>query len=402
MKRFFAILLSLALLLALALSSCSETVSSPSSNGLTNTADSSASSAEATAKASTTRPSESTTAPTETQSPSARVGVMGVRFEKTEIHITAGSSMPLRATVLPENATVKDIDYSVTNDAVIHYENGVLYALAEGEAILTATTVEDGYVARCRVFVEKESVPTPTPTRTPTPTEPPTETPTETPVETPTPTQTPVDGGIVVCIDAGHGFENSRKVIDVGAGEGSVYNELTRDLASGGLYEADLNLQIALKVRSILEARGVKVVMTRTDYVHEYLSITARAERIRNMGVDMLVSIHANSAANPDAHGARVYYNTDPAFAKTAESKALAQAIMSSIKGNCPESFFIDYLSEGKSLAVLNGSGDIPCALVETAFLTNEGDAHLALDEVWQQRISEAIADGIIASFANI
>ena len=353
----------------------------------------------------------------ETRQP--HVSVMGITFGRTEVTLRVGETVALRAQVTPDDATERGVHYSIEGEnaeRIIAYGDGFLTALAEGQAQLTARSVEDDYIARCRVTVlpaeNQETKPTGKTEKT---TEEPTVTPTAaettaaetteqtevTPGGYETPDLTPIGNAPVIVIDAGHGFENSRKVLDVGAGEGTIYNELSEKRTGTGLYEADLNLQIALKVQQLLEARGCRVLMTRSGYVIEHLSITARAERIKNLGAGMLISIHANAAANPEAHGVRVYYNANEGFSKAKESRALAQAIMQSVREHCAVSFFTDYLSDGQSLAVLNGSGSIPSVLVETAFLTNEGDALLALDEGWQTAIAAAIVDGVAEYIKN-
>ena len=350
--------------------------------------------------------SPSQTVPTET-SPEKRVGVMGVTFETTNVHIKEGESAALAAKVLPENATEQTILYSVSDGTVIGYENGVITGLRPGQATLKAETLEDGYIARCLITVEASAPVTDPPSIPPTSPDPSAPVspavsadPSPVSVSPVEPTYTKIENAPVIVIDAGHGFENSRKVIDVGSGEGSVYYELSEEKTGTGLYEADLNLQIALRVKRLLEAHGCTVIMTRTDYVREHLSITARAERIRNTGAGLLVSIHANAAANLEAHGARIFYNASNDFPHQAESLVLAQKIMGQIALTCPESFFTDFISDGQSLAVLNGSG-MTGVLVETAFLTNEGDAKLALDENWQQKMAAAITNGIIASITD-
>ena len=185
-------------------------------------------------------------------------------------------------------------------------------------------------------------------------------------------------------------------ILDVGAGEGTVYNTLSKERTGTALYEADLNLIIALKVQALLERAGYTVLMLRTDYVNEYLNISKRAERVSNLDVDMLVSIHANAAANPDAHGARVYYNANAGFARTDDSKRLAQSILDTIGTVCPASTPA-YLVDGHSLAMLNGSGNIPVTLVETCFLTCRSDAENALDTACQDQMAKAIAEGVIS-----
>lgn len=204
-----------------------------------------------------------------------------------------------------------------------------------------------------------------------------------------------------IYVDAGHGFLSLSGVMDYGTGENTVYGTLSEELTGKRLYEADLNLIIALKVQKLLQEKGYTVLMSRTDYAFESLPISDRAKKAGSAGADLLVSIHGNSAENLTANGARVYYNAATSFSKTDESKLLATALAEEIDRFCPSATPTSTVN-GSKLAMLNGTGNIPSALVETCFLTNETDARNALDEEWQDRMAEAIANAISATAKNL
>ena len=196
----------------------------------------------------------------------------------------------------------------------------------------------------------------------------------------------------IICIDAGHGFTNSTGALDVGAGEDSEFYKKSLELTGTGLYEADLNLMIALKVRDLLVKKGYQVIMTREDYVYQHLSINQRALNVRNSEADLVVSIHGNSAS-PSAYGARVFYynNGEHATASLALANAVAKAIdandASLTKANVYEDTFAMLTLVKK-----------PSILVETCFLTNTEDSLQALTEEWQNNMAKAIVDGIVAA----
>lgn len=265
----------------------------------------------------------------------------------------------------------------------------------EGRDCSIVSDGAEGYVVSVR-WKDAPVLPDPV---TPTPTSPPTQTPT--PGSSPSPSLPSEDGSPAIYVDAGHGFLSLSGVMDYGAGENTVYGTLSEELTGKRLYEADLNLAIARKVQKLLEEKGFTVLMSRTDYAFESLPISDRAKRAKAAGADLLVSIHGNSAENPNANGARVYYNADTSFSKTAESKLLATAMAEEIDRLCPSSTATSTV-DGSSLAMLNGTGNIPSVLVETCFLTNEADARNALSEEWQDRMAEAIADTISATAKGI
>ena len=194
-----------------------------------------------------------------------------------------------------------------------------------------------------------------------------------------------------VYLDAGHGFTNSYGAPDVGAGEGSEYYRLSLEKLGSGLYEADLNLMISLKVKKLLEDEGYKVIMSREGYVNDHLTINERAINAKNSGADLLVSVHGNTAT-PDAYGARVFYS-DRRNDSLEYAKAVAAAIDENGATRKKATTNLD-----NTLAMVNSVG-MPAVLVETCFLTNTQDSELALTEEWQNAMAQAIVDGIVKVF---
>lgn len=85
--------------------------------------------------------------------PSTNVPVTGVTLNQTELPLGVGSSSTLTATVAPENATNKAVTWSTSDEAVATVADGVVTAVAEGTATITATTVDGGFTASCAVTV---------------------------------------------------------------------------------------------------------------------------------------------------------------------------------------------------------------------------------------------------------
>jgi N-acetylmuramoyl-L-alanine amidase len=78
-----------------------------------------------------------------------------------------------------------------------------------------------------------------------------------------------------------------------------------------GLREADANLAVALKLRTLLQRAGAKVVMTRT--ADTAVDLWARIAAAESSGAELLVSIHNNAlpdGVNPFTNnGTSVFYN---------------------------------------------------------------------------------------------
>lgn len=79
------------------------------------------------------------------------VDVESVTLNKTEITLDVGGTETLAATVLPENATDKTVTWETSNAEVATVANGVVTAVAKGEATITAKAGEKS--ATCKVTV---------------------------------------------------------------------------------------------------------------------------------------------------------------------------------------------------------------------------------------------------------
>ena len=135
-----------------------------------------------------------------------------------------------------------------------------------------------------------------------------------------------------VVIDAGHQRQGDPKQEPIGPGA-SETKPCVSDGTSGrftGSPEYELNLAVALKLQELLEQRGYRVVMTRTDN-DVNLSNRARAELAAREGGDIFVRIHANGSEDPAAHGAMTICMTpDSPFNASLypQSHALSEAVL--------------------------------------------------------------------------
>lgn len=122
---------------------------------------------------------------------------------------------------------------------------------------------------------------------------------------------------LCVVIDAGHGGDDPGKV------------------GINGAMEKEINLQIAEKVKTYLEANGVEVVMTREsdqglndpDASNKKVQdMKRRIELIHGTAPDLTVSIHQNSYPEEYVHGAQVFYYTG-----STHSRRLADCIQAQL-----------------------------------------------------------------------
>ena len=80
--------------------------------------------------------------------------VTGVTIEPSEAELTVGSSTKLTATVLPENATNKNVIYSVDDESILSVDqDGNVTGLSLGTATVTVTTEDGGFSASAEITV---------------------------------------------------------------------------------------------------------------------------------------------------------------------------------------------------------------------------------------------------------
>ena len=80
--------------------------------------------------------------------------VTGVTIEPSEAELTVGSSTKLTATVLPENATNKNVIYSVDDESILSVnQDGNVTGLSLGTATVTVTTEDGGFTASAEINV---------------------------------------------------------------------------------------------------------------------------------------------------------------------------------------------------------------------------------------------------------
>ena len=91
----------------------------------------------------------------------SQVAVTSITLNKTSLSLPKGSSQKLTATVLPSNATNKNVVWSSNNTSIVQVgQDGTVYAIAQGTASVRATASDgSGVYATCSVSVLDATVP---------------------------------------------------------------------------------------------------------------------------------------------------------------------------------------------------------------------------------------------------
>lgn len=182
-----------------------------------------------------------------------------------------------------------------------------------------------------------------------------------------------------VVVDAGHG-----------GADGGVQGVNT------GVYERELNLSIAYKVKAELEKAQINVVMTRTTsdgaldtmLTQKQEDMEKRKKIIMDASPDCVVSIHQNKYTQQSRRGAQAFFWGD---------SSLAEVLQSALNEN------LNKVNTGRTFSALKGDYYIlrqtpyPSALVECGFLSNPLDEALLVTDEYQNKVAKVIADSIIS-----
>lgn len=208
--------------------------------------------------------------------------------------------------------------------------------------------------------------------------------------------------GYTVGIDPGHQGPNVDMSDLEANGPGS--SEMKARATSGtqgafsGLPEYQLNLDVSLKLKSILEKRGYQVILTRTDN-DTAISNKERAEYVAREGADIYVRIHANGSDSPENSGALAISpsSSNPYVAPLYEdSNRLSRCILDAY---CSSTGFADLdVMYSDTMTGINWSS-VPVTIIEMGFMTNENDDRQMSDPAFQDVMAEGIADGIDGYF---
>ncbi len=191
-------------------------------------------------------------------------------------------------------------------------------------------------------------------------------------------TYEPQDDRPIVVIDPGHG----------GYDNGSS--------SENGVVEKELNLEISMNVRDLLEENGIHVVLTRDsdeiswpdDNVED---LQARLDIAAAAQAQLMVSLHCNiSEEDPEnVKGSEIYVNLSQS-----DSLALAEAINAQLETLSPALVSRGVKTGQFHLLTYN---TLPCVIVEMGFLSNADDVSYLTGENTQALLCHAIVDGIMS-----
>jgi len=213
-----------------------------------------------------------------------------------------------------------------------------------------------------------------------------------------------------IIIDAGHGGK------DPGA------------IGRSGVQEKGVVLDIAKKLKSALEDKGFRVVLTRSN--DEFKTLQERTEITSKSSADLFISIHANASKARSASGVEVYTFGDMTYSdKNEDQRKLNQKLVfrnlemtkddNELETIISDMYYSNKQSESEKLArTVIGSISklvkskyrgvkeeryfvlrntlIPAILIEVGFLSNPREEKLLAHKSYRQKIANSIAKGVI------
>lgn len=180
----------------------------------------------------------------------------------------------------------------------------------------------------------------------------------------------------VVVIDAGHG----------GKAPGAIKQ---------GVQEKDLNLGILLKLKALLDQndKNIGVYYTRTEDNNP--TFEQRAQLANKSNANLFISIHNNSTTDGVMSG---YNGTEVMYDEAKSEEGLSSKHLAEI---CLEETTAvlgsknNGLSLGNSIYIIRSS-QVPVALIEVGFMTNQEELDKLKSEEYQQQAAQGIYNAII------
>jgi len=194
--------------------------------------------------------------------------------------------------------------------------------------------------------------------------------------------------GKIIVIDPGHSSVQPGGWLDPGAIG-----------IKTGLKEKDVNLDVAFKLKKLLEQAGARVIMTHTGQTE--LSLAERAWLANNSRADIFVSIHANFSENKKTKisGHSTYYYAPVSNSELSPQRYSRQKLAALVQRELVKAAGRNDLGVfQENFAVLRETR-VPSVLVETAFLSDAEEEALLGTDSFRQKLAAGIFNGIKAYF---
>ena len=194
---------------------------------------------------------------------------------------------------------------------------------------------------------------------------------------------------------AAPGIDGKRIVLDPGHGGSD-----TGAIGPTGVTEKSIALRIAKRLKTLLEAEGAEVILTRTEDTEvspkkakatDVEELQARCDIANQNSADIFLSIHLDAFSGPEAHGTTGYYYEMGLADSTRLADCVKRGVLRRLgtldRGTKPCAFYVCRHT------------DMPAMLLETAFVSNPREEQMMNSEEGVENAAQGIAAGIAEYF---
>jgi N-acetylmuramoyl-L-alanine amidase len=173
--------------------------------------------------------------------------------------------------------------------------------------------------------------------------------------------------GKTIVLDPGHG----------GVDTGACGKQNTR--------EKDINLEVALKLKTLLELAGAEVLLTRNTDI--FISLYERCYFANYHKADLFISIHTNSHPDPSVRGIEIFH-----YNGQQNSQKIAQKVLNRIT----KSTGFKPLQVKANRFVVIRETQMPSILVELGFISNYQEETIIKSSDFKEKAALGILQGLI------
>jgi len=204
-----------------------------------------------------------------------------------------------------------------------------------------------------------------------------------------------VDHQYVVVVDAGHQGKANLKREPIGPG-----SRLKKPAVAGGTSgvvthnaESLINLRVALRLRTQLQARGVKVIMIRTSQKANVAN-SRRALIANAANADLLIRLHCDAAGSKNRGVLTLIPGrnkwTGPILAQSALAGSAVHKAVVATTGAKNRG-----IRRRTDMSGFNWS-NVPCVIVEMGVMTNRADDRLLASPGYQNKLATGMSNGVM------
>lgn len=178
----------------------------------------------------------------------------------------------------------------------------------------------------------------------------------------------------IVVIDAGHGGTEPGKT-------------------AGNILEKNINLNIVLKLKKMLDDTDIRVYYTRLK--DENPSFFQRVNLANATKANMFISVHNNSNESY-IHGTQVMWNEKKEYKGLGTFELSQMLLEEAVKAMGSKDMG---LIDGNEAAYIVRMAEVPASLIEVGFMTNDAELANLLTDDYQQKAAQGIFNGILRAF---